>query len=333
MDRHLEKVLITGITGSGGSYLAEYIVSHYPDVKVHGISRWHSTGSSRNIRGISDKISVHECDLNDFGSVLTLLTKIRPDAIFHLAAHANVRTSFITPVAVLNNNIVGTVNLFESIRLASIDPIVQLCSTSEVYGQVDPENVPIKETCPLNPSSPYAVSKVAQDLLGFTYFRSYNLKIIRTRMFAYLNPRRSDLFATAFARQIARIEAGLQKTLYHGNLDSVRTLIDVRDAMASYWIATQQGEFGDVYNIGGATTIRVGEFLERLKKCATVPIPTQLDEELLRPADVTLQIPDVTKFFKLTGWKPKYTLEESIAYLLDYCRSELQLEMREGIAK
>jgi GDPmannose 4,6-dehydratase/GDP-4-dehydro-6-deoxy-D-mannose reductase len=164
VDRKLEKVLITGITGSGGSYLAEYITSRYPNVKVHGISRWHSTGSSRNIRGISDKISVHECDLNDFGSVLTLLAKIRPDAIFHLAAHANVRASFVTPAAVLNNNIVGTVNLFEAIRLASIDPIVQLCSTSEVYGQVDPKDVPIKETCSLNPSSPYAVSKVAQDL-------------------------------------------------------------------------------------------------------------------------------------------------------------------------
>jgi len=142
-----------------------------------------------------------------------------------------VRASFITPGSVLTNNILGTSNLFEAVRLAKIDPVIQLCSTSEVYGQVDPKDVPIKETAPIRPASPYAVSKTAQDLLGWTYFVSYKMRIIRTRMFAYLNPRRADLFATAFARQVARIERGLQKELVHGNLDSVRTLIDVRDAM------------------------------------------------------------------------------------------------------
>lgn len=319
----IEKVLITGISGSGGSYLAEYIINNHPEVQVHGISRWHSTPVGDNLKSIISKIKVHECDLNDLSSVIRTIKEVRPEGIFHLAAHANVRTSFITPLAVLNNNIMGTANLFEAIRLADIYPIIQLCSTSEVYGQVDPKYVPIKEDCPINPVSPYAISKVAQDLLGYSYYVSYGMKIIRTRMFAYLNPKRHDLFATSFAMQVARIEAGLQKKLLHGNLNSVRTLIDVRDAMESYWVALTKCRYGQVYNIGGNKIIKVGEFLALLKKMAKCKIFTQLDSKLLRPADVTLQIPDVSKFQNETGWMPQYSFEESIAYLLDCCRKEV----------
>lgn len=326
-NKTVKKVIITGISGSGGSYLAEYIVNNHPEVEVHGISRWHSTSTNNNLENISDKIIVHECDLNDFSSVLNTLKTVNPDGIFHLASHANVRASFITPLSVLNNNIMGTANLLEGIRAAEIDPIIQLCSTSEVYGQVDPKNVPIKEDCPINPSSPYAVSKVAQDLLGYTYFLSYNMKIIRTRMFAYLNPRRSDLFATAFAKQVARIEAGLQDKLLHGNLNSVRTIIDVRDAMESYWIALTKCRYGEAYNIGGPTTIKVGEFLDVLKKLAKCDIPSEVDPKLLRPADVTLQIPDVSKFQKETGWKPQYSFEDSVQYLLEHCRQKVTKEI------
>lgn len=325
-ERKIKRVMITGIAGSGGSYLAEYIVRHHPKVEVHGIARWHSTSWHQNLKNIAHKITVHECDLNDLTSVLKTIKEVRPDGIFHLAAHANVRASFITPLTVLNNNIMGTANLFEAIRMAELDPIIQLCSTSEVYGRVDPKNVPIKEDCPLNPVSPYAVSKVAQDLLGYSYYLSYKMKIIRTRMFAYLNPRRQDLFATSFAMQVARIEQGLQKELLHGNLDSVRTIIDVRDAMESYWVAMVLGNFGDIYNIGGTTTITVGEFLELLKKKAKCEVPTSLDADLLRPADVTLQIPDIRKFQKETGWKPKYSFEESVELLLEYCRSKVKQE-------
>jgi GDPmannose 4,6-dehydratase/GDP-4-dehydro-6-deoxy-D-mannose reductase len=324
------KMLITGIAGSGGSYLAEYIVNNCPEVEVHGISRWHSTTATNNLKKIRDKVNVHECDLNDFSSVFRILNEVRPDAIFHLAAHANVRASFDTPNTVLSNNILGTSNLLEAVRLAEIDPIIQLCSTSEVYGQVAPENVPIKEDCPIAPSSPYAVSKVAQDLLGHTYYLSYGMQIIRTRMFAYLNPRRTDLFATSFAMQVARIEEGLQKELLHGNLDSVRTLIDVRDAMESYWVAMEKCKPGEVYNIGGPKTIKVGEFLDLLKRFAKTDIPSRVDKSLLRPADVTLQIPDVNKFQKETGWKPKYSFEESVQNLLEHCREVVAIETKQS---
>jgi GDPmannose 4,6-dehydratase/GDP-4-dehydro-6-deoxy-D-mannose reductase len=321
VDAIFERALITGITGSGGSYLADHIVERFPRVAVHGIARWHSTAAPGNLAASAGRVTVHECDLTDFSSVLTVLRAVRPDVVFHIAAHANVWASFRTPLSVIQNNVMATANLLEAIRLAEIDPVVQICSTSEVYGQVDPKNVPITEDCPLNPASPYAVSKVAQDLLGFTYFKSYGMKVVRTRMFAYINPRRSDLFATSFALQVARIEVGLQTELVHGNLQSTRTLIDVRDAMESYWIASVRGRPGEAYNIGGARVVTVGEFLEVLKSRALCPIPSRLDPGLLRPADVTLQIPDAGKFTRETGWTPRYGFEESVAFLLAHCRA------------
>jgi GDP-4-dehydro-6-deoxy-D-mannose reductase len=320
MSRTFKRALITGITGSGGSFLAEHVVSTGPEIECHGLSRWHSTTASRNLAAISGRIVVHECDLMDFSAVLTTLNQVKPDVIFHLASHANVRTSFITPLAVLSNNILGTANLLEAIRIAGLDPIIQLCSTSEVYGQVDPTRVPINEELPLNPNSPYAVSKASQDLLGAMYFRAYGQKIIRTRMFTYLNPRRGDLFATSFAMQVARIERGLQTELLHGNLESKRTMIDVRDAMEAYWIAALRCEPGEVYNIGGLQTMTVGEFLSLLKTKAKVPIPSRVDATLLRPLDVTLQIPDTRKFEAATDWRPKFSFEQSVEHLLDSCR-------------
>lgn len=320
----LSPVLITGVTGSGGSYLAEHIASEQPDVEIHGLARWHSTSTHQNLEAVADRVRVHECDLEDLSAVVRTLQEVRPAAIFHLASHANVRAGFINPLAVLQNNIMGTANLLEGIRLAQLDPWLQLCSTSEVYGQVDPAHVPITEDCPMRPSSPYAVSKAAQDMLGYTYFRSYGLKVVRTRMFAYLNPRRTDLFATSFARQVARIEAGLQTELVHGNLDSVRTLIDVRDAMSAYWAALHGGVPGEVYNIGGKWSLTVGEFLEQLKTRARVPIPSRVDPQLLRPSDVTLQIPCCDKFIQATNWAPRYSPEASVDFLLDYWRARCQ---------
>jgi len=316
----LRRVLITGVAGSGGSYLAEYILSHHPDVDVHGIARWHSASRYRDPFG--GRVTVHDCDLLDFGSVLSVVERVRPDGVFHLAAHANVRASFDIPGVVLQNNILGTSNLFEAIRRAALGPLIQLCSTSEVYGQVDPKDVPIREDAPLRPVSPYAVSKTTQDLLGFAYFTTYGMRIIRTRMFTYLNPRRTDLFATAFARQIAWIEEGMAAELVHGNLESVRTFIDVRDAMRAYWEALLRCRPGEVYNIGGTTTMTVGECLERLTAMARVAVPTRLDPALVRPKDVTLQIPCVDKFIQATGWSPRISFEDSLRHLLEHWRRE-----------
>lgn len=318
--------MITGISGSGGSYLAEYIAQHHPDVAIHGLARWHSS-TRDNLAGLAGRVTVHEADLTDLGSVLTAVGRVRPDAVFHLAAHANVRASFDTPTMVLSNNILGTSNLFEAIRLSGQDPLIQLCSTSEVYGQVRPEDVPIREDAPMRPVSPYAVSKVAQDLLGYAYFVSRKMRIVRTRMFTYINPRRGDLFATAFARQVARVERGLATEVVHGNLESVRTLIDVRDAMRAYWEALVKGQPGEVYNIGGTVTLTVGDVLHRLIAMAARPVPTRQAEHLMRPADVTMQIPDVEKFTRATGFSPQYSPDESLRDLLDYCRRDADREL------
>ena len=284
--RKFNKILITGISGSGGSFLAEYILENHPNVEVHGISRWHSTSTNNNLNNILDKIILHESDLLDLGSIIRVLEKVKPDGIFHIASYANVRNSFITPLSVMNNNVMGTMNFFEAVRLTKIDPVIQLCSTSEVYGKVDPKNVPIKENCPISAVNPYSVSKTTQDLLGQSYFMCYGMKIIRTRMFAYLNPRRTDLFATSFAIQVARIEAGLQDELKHGNLDSTRTLIDIRDAMSSYYAALEFGEFGAVYNIGGDTVIKIGEFLDILKQKAN----TNINQQIAKSETITQHI-------------------------------------------
>ncbi len=323
MTHSFQRALVTGITGSGGSYLAEHILDHCPGTQVHGISRWHSTSSNSNIESFKNRATFHSCDLNDLSSVYRVVKSVNPDVIFHIASHANVRDSFDNPLAVMENNIRGTANLFEAVKMNELSPVIQLCSTSEVYGQVEPHEVPIKESNAIRPSSPYAVSKVTQDLLGLTYFKSYGMRIIRTRMFAYLNPRRADLFATAFALQIAKIEAGLQETLFHGNLDSVRTFVDVRDAMSAYWLAALHGEPGEAYNIGGTTTMKVGDFLDLLKKHAKKSIPSEVDPKLLRPSDVTLQIPDISKFVAKTQWKPVYSFEDSVKMLLDHCRKKV----------
>ena len=311
-------VLITGITGSGGSYLAEYILDNHPDVDVYGIHRWHSAGTLANVDHIKDRIKIIECDLLDLSSIIRALKIVMPNRIFHLAAYANVRKCFDTPIAVINNNIMGTANLLEAVRLVCPEAILQMCSSSEVYG--NPETFPMTEDHPLKPVNPYSVSKLAQEALAYAYFKSWGLKIIITRMFAYINPRRGDLFASAFAKQIVDIENGKKPVLTHGNLDSIRTLIDVRDAMETYWIACERCEYGVAYNIGGKDIMSVGEFLDKLKSRAKCHIFSELDKNLLRPVDVTKQVPDTNKFDSLTGWQPRYKIDESIDFLLGFYR-------------
>lgn len=315
--RKIERVLVTGASGSGGSYMAEY--AKEMGAEVHGLARWHTSPLPRS----TPLYTVHECDLMDMGSIIRVLDRVRPQIIFHLASHANVRACFDTPLSVLSNNVMGTANLLEAIRILGLKLQTRLvmCSSSEVYGQVKPDSGPLDENTPLNPVSPYAVSKLTQDSLSYSYFKSFGLDVVRTRMFTYLNPRRADLFATSFAMQVARIEAGQQSVLRHGNLDSVRTVLDVRDAVSAYWLSALKGISGEVYNIGGTETVTVGSFLDRLKSLATCPIPSEPDPALMRPADVTLQIPDCTKFKQATGWEPKVSFADSVRFLLDHCRS------------
>ncbi len=317
------KVLITGITGMVGSHLAEYILDNHPEVEVHGLIRWRSPLD--NIRAIEGKITLHQAELRDLNSLVLLLRKVRPVWIFHLAAQSYVGASFIAPADTIHTNVIGTTNLLDAVRIAGLDPKIHICSSSEVYGQVTKDEVPIRETNPFRPASPYAVSKVGEDMIALQYFLSFGIKTVRTRMFTHTGPRRGDVFAeSSFARQIAEIEArSRQNPVKVGNLDSVRTVADVRDAVRAYWLLLEKCPPGEVYNIGGNQTMSVGEILERLKTMAKCKIDHAVDPGLLRPSDVTLQIPDTSKFRAATGWEPQIPVEVTLRDLLEYHRKRV----------
>jgi nucleoside-diphosphate-sugar epimerase len=321
MIRNFKKCLITGITGSGGSYLAEHILKKTKNIKIFGLYR--SNGYKDLLKkNTNKKISFFKVDLKNFPKLKKIIQGINPDVVFHMASNADVRASFDNPIEFTNNNNLITVNLLESFRQLKQDPIIVICSTSEVYGAVTKKDVPINENQKIAPVNPYAVSKTFQDLLSQVYFKSFNLKIIITRMFSYTNSRRNNLFQTAFANQIAEIEKGKLKQLKHGNLKSIRTFVDIDDAMEAYWLAAKKGRIGEVYNIGGNKIISVKQFLKELIKLAKCKIKHSIDKKLLRPQDVTLQIPDVRKFNKDTGWSPKVTFHDSVKKLLNECRKK-----------
>ena len=318
-------VLITGITGFVGSHLAEYILTNHKNIKVCGLVRWRSPLD--NINHISKKIDLKWGLLVDPFSLEGIIRKTKPDVIFHWAAQSYVDFSFLAPVSTLEANVIGTANLLEIIKKIKIeenyDPIVHICSSSEVYGQVKKEEIPIKEDNPLRPASPYAVSKVAEDMLGYQYWLSWKIKTIRTRLFTHTGPRRGDVFVeSSFAKQIAAIEAKKAKpVVYVGNLKSVRTFMDVRDAVRAYWLLITKCQPGEVYNIGGKETMTVGEMLKKLISLSKRKgIKVIIDPKRLRPSDVTLQIPSTSKFQKETGWEPKIPFQQTLRDMLDYWR-------------
>jgi GDP-4-dehydro-6-deoxy-D-mannose reductase len=316
-------VLITGITGFAGSHLAEYILAHHPGVQVHGIIRWRSRMD--NVASILGKVELHEADLKDMVSLKKVLAASRPERIFHLAAQSFVPTSWRLPAETFMINSVGQINLFESILDLKLDPRIQIAGSSEEYGMVHPDEVPMKETNPLRPLSPYAVSKVAQDLLGYQYFKSYGLKVIRTRGFNHTGPRRGDVFVTSnFSKQVAEIEKGKREPVIHvGNLDAMRDFTDVRDMVRAYWLAAEKGEPGDVYNLGTGTAISMHQLLEMLSSLSRTKFRVQVDPDRLRPSDVQILQADASKFRALTGWAPTIPFEKTLSDLLDYWRERV----------
>lgn len=316
-------ILITGITGFVGSHLAEYILNLNEKHEVFGICRWRS--SRENLANIYDKVTLVEADICDLSALVRHLKTIKPDIIFHLAAQSYVLASFNSPVQTLWTNAIGTTNLLEAVRITEIDPIIHVCSSSEVYGQVTEADVPIRETCPLRPSSPYGVSKVAEDMVALQYYISYGIKTIRTRMFTHTGVRRGDVFVMSFfAKQIAAAELGLKEpVILVGNLESVRTFSDVKDAVRAYWVLVNKCKHGEVYNIGGNRTITVREALDILLSFSKIKFKIKVEPKLLRPSDVTLQIPCIDKFVNATRWKPEIPLETTLQEMLDYWREDL----------
>ncbi len=316
------KLLITGITGFVGSHLAEYLLSEKKD-EVFGIYRWRSR--MENIAHLLDKISLLEADLRDPFATREVIRKIRPDGIFHLAAQSYVPMSWLAAQETLMTNIISELNIFEAVRAENLDCRIQIAGSSEEYGYVLPEETPIKETNPLRPLSPYGVSKVAQDLLGYQYYKSYQLKVIRTRAFNHEGPRRGDVFVTSnFCKQVAEIEKGKREpVVYVGNLSAVRDFTDVRDVVRAYYLALTKGKPGEVYNIARGKGYQIKEVLDIIISFSKVKIKVEVDPKRLRPSDVMLLIGDATKIKNELGWKPEIPIEKTLKDLLDYWRERV----------
>lgn len=314
------KALITGISGFVGSHLAEYLLSR--NVEVTGTIRHRSRMD--HIRHLKS-VQLMECELRDPFSVETLLAKVKPDLIFHLAAQSFVPTSWNSPVDTIHNNVAGQVNIFEAVRRLDLDCKIQIACSSEEYGHVEPHEVPIKETNPLRPLSPYAVSKVAQEYLGYQYHKSYGLHVIPTRTFNHTGPRRGENFVTSnFAKQIAEIEAGKKPpVIMVGNLLAKRDFTDVRDVVRAYWMALEKGVPGESYNIASGQCCTIREMLDLLLSFSSLEIEVKEDPERLRPSDVEILLGDYSKFHEATGWKPEIPFKKTMEDLLNYWRERV----------
>jgi GDP-4-dehydro-6-deoxy-D-mannose reductase len=313
------KVLVTGITGFAGSHLVDYMLT-LKDVEIFGILRWRSR--TENIEHFRDKVTLMECDLRDASSTRDVIEAVRPDRIFHLAAQSFVPTSWTAPTESLVTNIIGQLNIFEAVKKTSLKPRIQLACSSEEYGLVHEDELPIRETNPLRPLSPYAVSKVGQDMLGYQYFKSFGLHVIRTRGFNHEGPRRGPVFVCSdFAKQIADIEKGRREPILRvGNLDARRDFTDVRDIVKGYWLALEKGEPGEEYNLCSGRAWVIKDMLDYLLKMSKAKIRVETDPARLRPSDVQVLLGDATKFKNATGWEPKIPFEQTLEDMLAYWR-------------
>ena len=323
------RVLITGATGFVGSHLIDYLIEH-TDWNIYGMCRWRSPliNIQQHLGRIEkgDRLHLVYGDLKDAGSLRDIVERVLPNYVFHLAAQSFPRTSFDSPIDTYDTNILGTCRLLDVLRDAFIkDCQIHVCASSEVFGRVSKEELPIKEDCRFHPASPYAISKVGTDLIGRFYAEAYGMNVQTTRLFSHTGPRRGDVFVeSSFAKQIAMIERGMiVPVIKVGNLNSMRTWMDVRDVVKSYHLLlTKDPQAGAYYNIGGDYSCTVGEMLDTLIQMSPIRPEIVEDPARLRPIDADLQIPDSSKFRDHTGWKPTIPFKQTMKDLLDYWRQQ-----------
>lgn len=315
-----KKILITGATGFVGSHLVEYLLKN---TKYEVFGTYFSEDSLSILGKNLEKIKTFKVDLTQEDDVDKLMSQVQPDEVYHLAAFTSPAQSFESPKEVILNNISSELNLLEELRKHNLkNTKILITSSAEVYGTVKKEDLPISEEVSLNPTSPYAVSKVAQDFLGKQYFLSYGLKIIRVRPFNHIGPRQSPNFVVAsFSKKIAEIEKGKHEpVLTVGNLDSKRDFTDVRDVVRAYSLLMEKGKFGEVYNIGSGKSYKISQILDMLLKLTKIKIKIEIDKNLLRPSDNPELVCDFTKLRSITGWEPSVAIEETLKETLDYWR-------------
>lgn len=318
-----ERVLITGITGFAGSHLADYLLEK--DVEIFGLKRW-NLSRMRNVRHILDKINWIDCDITDGKAAKKALEKSNPDKIFHLAAESFVSTSWDHPSHYMNVNYNGTVNILEGIQYLKTDPKILLPGSGEEYGEIFEEELPINEDTNLRPVNPYAVTKIAQDLIGYVYYRTYGLKIVRVRTFNHEGPRRDNVFGIPwYAYQIARIEQGLQNSVIKtGHIEDRRNFTHIKDVVEAYWLAIEKCVPGEMYLIGSDEEEKIFSYVEIINMLIELSsvknISIEQVDEFTRPTSVPRLIGDTSKFRKLTNWKPKYSINEILSDTLNYWR-------------
>jgi GDP-mannose 4,6-dehydratase len=327
----VKRAFVTGITGMVGSHLADYLLEH-TDWEIFGLCRWRSPLD--NIAHLLPRINANDRvhlvygDLRDYLSIHEAVKVARPDYVFHLAAQSYPKTSFDSPLDTLETNVQGTANVLEALRKNDIKAVTHVCASSEVFGRVPKEKLPIDEECTFHPASPYAISKVGTDLIGRYYAEAYGMTIMTTRMFTHTGPRRGDVFAeSTFAKQIAMIEAGLiPPVVKTGNLDSLRTFADVRDAVRAYYMLVTVNPIGGAYyNIGGTYSCTIREMLQTLISMSHTPdIRVETETDRLRPIDADLQVPNTAKFERVTGWKPVIEFQQTMTDLLEYWRDRVR---------
>ena len=317
----MQKALITGITGFAGSHLADHLLSQ--GMEVYGTARWRS--KLDNIEHIKADIHLLTADMRDGHSLEVVLNESKPDYIFHLAAQSFVPMSWRAPADTMETNLIGTIHLFEAVRKLNISPKIQFAGSSEEYGFVYPNEIPITEENPLRPISPYGVSKVAADKLSYQYHMSYGLHIVVTRGFNHTGPRRGDVFVTSdFAKQIAEIEKGREPIIYVGNLEARRDFTDVRDMVKGYLLAVEKGQPGEAYNICSGKSMKISELLNLLISMTDKAIEVRQEPNRMRPSDVDVLQGDCSKFKKQTGWKQTIPFEKTMEDLLNYWRERVK---------
>lgn len=315
-----------------GSHLADFLLEN-TDWDIYGMCRWRSPLD--NVEHLLDRANKKDRlyfiygDLCDYISLQNAVDESMPNYVFHLAAQSYPTVSFTSPIQTLDTNILGTERLLEVLRRSrDIDPVIHVCSSSEVFGRVPREKLPISEECSFHPASPYAISKIGTDLVGQYHAEAYGQKVVVTRMFTHTGPRRGDVFAeSTFAKQIAMIEQGsIPPVVKAGNLNSLRTWTDVRDAVRAYYmLVTIKPTPGEYYNIGGTYSCTVGEMLDYLLSISTrKDITVEQEQRRFRLLDADLQVPDISKFKKHTGWEPKIPFEKTMGDLLEYWRERVK---------
>ena len=312
----MNRCLVTGCGGFIGSYLASLLLDK--GQTVYGTVHRHT----ENLDRLKDGVTILECDISDRKRVEDVVSEVKPDCVFHLAAQSLIVPSWQDPEKTIETNILGTLYLLDSIRKAKIDPLIEVACSSAEYGFTGESKILIKEDEQFKPSSPYGVSKVGQDMLAYLYWRTYSIKIIRVRPFYITGPGKISDACSDFARGIVEVEKGKTDTLTTGKLESVRDMVDVRDCVGAMWLLMEHGVPGEDYNICSGRGYRMRDILDKLLSLSPSEIKVCQSPERIRALDDPILIGDNSKLCRL-GWKPQIPIERTLSDILDYWRKRL----------